>query len=192
MNINFSWKFHQKVLTLTISFIVLNGSIEFVLIYRPHPVESMGKIRGSQKDVVYLGWPIASSYKSPNAGGGRGLQGLSQWVQLCTWIPNKLIPYLTYGVNRVKGGGRAPPTLTKLGRKYHHGWMYARKWQSPVYVLSTVVFDVDVHRTGQKMISYSTQSIPSIWSENPVSWFALWHMAHPGPTCHYKAELTQW
>ncbi len=38
MNINFSWKFHQKVLTLTITFIVLNDSIEFVLIYRPHPV----------------------------------------------------------------------------------------------------------------------------------------------------------
>ncbi len=38
MNINFSWNFHQKVFTLTISFIVLNASIEFVLIYRPHPV----------------------------------------------------------------------------------------------------------------------------------------------------------
>ncbi len=40
MNINFSWKFHQKVLTLTIYFMVLNDSIEFVLIYRPHPVAS--------------------------------------------------------------------------------------------------------------------------------------------------------
>ncbi len=38
MNINFSWKFHQKVLTLTVYFIVLNDSIEFVLIYCPHPV----------------------------------------------------------------------------------------------------------------------------------------------------------
>ncbi len=38
MIINFSWNFHQKVFTLTISFIVLNASIEFVLIYRPHPV----------------------------------------------------------------------------------------------------------------------------------------------------------
>ena len=38
MNINFSWKFHQKVLTLTISFIVLNDSIDIVLIYRLHPV----------------------------------------------------------------------------------------------------------------------------------------------------------
>jgi hypothetical protein len=38
MIINFSWNFRQKVFTLSISFIVLNASIEFVLIYRPHPV----------------------------------------------------------------------------------------------------------------------------------------------------------
>ncbi len=46
--------------------------------------------RGSQRDVVYLGWPIAPSYMSPNAGGGWELRGLSQWVQLFTWSPNKL------------------------------------------------------------------------------------------------------
>jgi hypothetical protein len=39
---------------------------------------------------------------SPNAGGGGGVRGLSQWVQLCTWSPNKLwrsnsMQYLTYG-----------------------------------------------------------------------------------------------
>jgi hypothetical protein len=28
------------------------------------------------------------------------------------------------------------PTLGKLGQKYHHDWMYARKWPSTVYVLS--------------------------------------------------------
>ncbi len=39
------------------------------------------------RDVVYLGWPMAPSYMSLNAGGGGGL---SQWVQLYTWIPNKL------------------------------------------------------------------------------------------------------
>jgi len=38
MNINFPWKFHQNVFSLTITFIVLNVSTEFVLIYRPHPV----------------------------------------------------------------------------------------------------------------------------------------------------------
>ncbi len=42
---------------------------------------------GLQRDVVYLGWPIAPSYMSPNAGGGgegRDLQGLSPWAQLYT------------------------------------------------------------------------------------------------------------
>ncbi len=39
---------------------------------------------GSQRDVVHLGWPIASSYMSPNAGVGVELRGLSQKVQLCT------------------------------------------------------------------------------------------------------------
>ncbi len=38
MHINFPWKFHQNVFPLTITFIVLNVSTEFVLIYRPHPV----------------------------------------------------------------------------------------------------------------------------------------------------------
>jgi hypothetical protein len=46
--------------------------------------------RGSQRDVVHLGWPIARSFMSPNAGGWGGLRGLSQWVQLYTWSPNKL------------------------------------------------------------------------------------------------------
>ncbi len=45
---------------------------------------------GLQRDVVCLCWPIAPSYMSPNAGRGRELRGLSQWVQLCTWSPNKL------------------------------------------------------------------------------------------------------
>jgi hypothetical protein len=38
MHINFPCKFHQNVFTLTITFIVLNVSPEFVLIYRLHPV----------------------------------------------------------------------------------------------------------------------------------------------------------
>ncbi len=58
----------------------------------PHPCNSVGD-RGSQRDVVYLGWPIASSLMSPNAGGWGGFGGVgghSQWVQLCTRSPNKL------------------------------------------------------------------------------------------------------
>jgi hypothetical protein len=31
--------------------------------------------KGSQRDVVYLGWPIVSLYMSPNAGGGRKVAG---------------------------------------------------------------------------------------------------------------------
>ncbi len=45
--------------------------------------------RGWQRDDVYLvGLPIEPSYMSPNAGGWGGMP--SQWVQLCTWRPNKL------------------------------------------------------------------------------------------------------
>ncbi len=42
-------------------------------------------IRGSQGDVVYLCWPIAPSYTSPNAEGwgGGGVRGLSQILHLC-------------------------------------------------------------------------------------------------------------
>ncbi len=43
--------------------------------------------QGLQRDVVYLGWPIAPSNMSPNAGGARGF---IQWVRLCTWSTNKL------------------------------------------------------------------------------------------------------
>ncbi len=47
------------------------------------------KIRGLQRDVVYLG-PIEPSYTYEPICGGGELQGLSQWVQLYTWSPNKL------------------------------------------------------------------------------------------------------
>ncbi len=44
---------------------------------------------GTQRDVVYLDWhAITPSYMSSNAGGR--VCGLSQWVKLCTWGPNKL------------------------------------------------------------------------------------------------------
>jgi hypothetical protein len=54
--------------------------------------------RGSQRDVVYLGWPVAPSYMSPNTGGGGGVAGSSQWVPLYTGARNfgDLTPYLTY------------------------------------------------------------------------------------------------
>ncbi len=47
-----------------------------------------GWYQGSQRDVVYLGWPIAPSHKSPNAGGGVVPGAQSQWVELCTYSKN--------------------------------------------------------------------------------------------------------
>jgi hypothetical protein len=52
-----------------------------------------------QRDVVYLGWPLAPSYMRPKAGKGAELRGLSQWVQLYTGAQinfGDLTPYLTY------------------------------------------------------------------------------------------------
>jgi hypothetical protein len=59
------------------------------------------RTRGLQRDVVYLCWPIAPSYMSPNAGGWGGeMRGLSQWVKQCTSRDiGDLPPYLTYGTN---------------------------------------------------------------------------------------------
>jgi hypothetical protein len=48
--------------------------------------------KGSQRDVVYLGWPIAPSYMSPNAGGGGCVVSANQnsCVHHVTWSSNKL------------------------------------------------------------------------------------------------------
>jgi hypothetical protein len=42
MHINIFCNFLSNVFTLTICFIVLNTAVEFVLIYRPHPVLYLG------------------------------------------------------------------------------------------------------------------------------------------------------
>ncbi len=41
--------------------------------------------------------------------------------------------------NRLKGGGRAPPTLTSQDWFFHHDGMYARNRQSPLCVYSEVI-----------------------------------------------------
>ncbi len=48
-------------------------SLRFIFIHAtsPHSTSCIHS-RGSQRDVVYLGWPIAHSYMSPKAGAGRG------------------------------------------------------------------------------------------------------------------------
>ncbi len=57
---------------------------------------------GSQRDVVYLGWPIAPSYMSPNAEGwGVGAAGSQPMSTACTnklWISDSVTPYLTYTI----------------------------------------------------------------------------------------------
>ncbi len=66
-----------------------------------HTVRRPMSPTGLHRDIVYLGWPIAPSYMSPNAGGGGELRGLSQWVQLDRGAQinfRDLTPYLTYDV----------------------------------------------------------------------------------------------
>ncbi len=63
-----------------------------------------GAVRGLQRDVVYLGWPIAPSYTSPNA---RGWGVVSTAVYI-TWHGAQinfgdLTPYLTYGCSSPSG-----------------------------------------------------------------------------------------
>ncbi len=52
--------------------------------------------RGSQRDVVHLGWPLAPSYMSPNAGGGVELRGLRQWEHGVQINLEDQTPSLTY------------------------------------------------------------------------------------------------
>jgi hypothetical protein len=73
--------------------------------------EAFTSDKGLQRDVVYLGWPIATSYVSPNAGGGGELRGLSQWVQLYTGAQinfGDLTPYLIYAFIKAGGCGMEP------------------------------------------------------------------------------------
>ncbi len=67
---------------------------------------------GSRSDVVYLGWPIAPSYMSPNAEGGGELRGLSQWVPLYTVAQINFgdLTYLTYGLFLGRNWVPPPPT----------------------------------------------------------------------------------
>jgi hypothetical protein len=72
--------------------------------WNPHPIPSQLILltQGLQRDVVYLGWPIAHSYMNPNAGGGGSCGGLSRWVQLCTGAQinfGDLTPYLTFNMS---------------------------------------------------------------------------------------------
>jgi hypothetical protein len=56
-----SFRIYRGHECIEISYVGAEGEAWGVFLYRP---------RGLQRDVVYLVWPIASSYMSPNAGGG--------------------------------------------------------------------------------------------------------------------------
>ncbi len=49
--------------------------------------------RGLQRDVVYLGWPIAPSCTSPNAGGGGAVAGSQPMSTPVNRSPNRLWGY---------------------------------------------------------------------------------------------------
>ncbi len=64
-------------------------------------------IRGSQRDIIYLGWPIVSSYMSQNVGDGEGC-GTSANEYSCALTAHgaqknveDLTPYLTFGLGLV-------------------------------------------------------------------------------------------
>ncbi len=58
--------------------------------------------------------------------------GAYSWSVHCTAT-------LSVIVNIVKGGGRAPPTITSLGQFFHHDGMCARKRPLPLCVYSVVL-----------------------------------------------------
>ncbi len=80
MHINFPWKFHQNLFTLTITFIVLNVSTEFVLIYRPHPVCVF---------LCHSPFDRSVSWDSKNS-------LLKPWVRNCTCIHSKENPIYVF------------------------------------------------------------------------------------------------
>jgi hypothetical protein len=67
-------------------------------------------------------------------------------------------------VGRVKGGGRAPPTLTRLGWIYHHDGLYARKWLLPVFLYSLVC------GRGQCQLQ-NVETLKGVWHKIFNLWF---------------------
>ncbi len=104
----------------------------------------------SQRDVVYLGWPVTNSAPRTRIWAQRlgegGMRGFSQWVQLYTWSPNKLwrsnsdlTPYLTCGLDRLTAIAKVAKVLSSKpassdtvkseGRQMNQRWIkYFKKW----------------------------------------------------------------
>ncbi len=126
--------------------------------------------RKSQRDVFYLGWPIAPSYMSPNAGEWRGL---SQWIQLCTWSPNK-----QWRSNSIFPPGGFPHLIGKyffftqgfnfLVRKVHfqvkkrrmQGFRFRRAQKKWLFDQGFRLFGPGIHRTPRLTLPYSYRVRP--------------------------------
>ncbi len=76
--------YDQAERTDTLPLLLLFPYMYSVVVHCTVTVDSFIHIRGLQRDVDYLGWPIAALYMSPNARVGGELRGLGQWVQLYT------------------------------------------------------------------------------------------------------------
>ncbi len=88
--------------------------------YTPSPLFMWGgggraQREGLERRLIWV--PVACSFISLGWRGRRNSSGGGWWSER---------------------GWDGTSTLSKLGRKYHHDWMYARKWPSSVYVLSSL------------------------------------------------------
>ncbi len=86
-------------------------------------------------------WPLQGKkvYATPETADTLPLFLLYPYMYSTLWSalsPEVYTTTLYVMVGRVKGGGRATPTLTWLGWFYHHDRMYARKWPLPLCVYS--------------------------------------------------------
>ncbi len=106
MHINFPRKFHQNAFTLTITFIVLNVSIEFVLIYRPHP--------------VFIFWPM-TLFKYDDRDWSRQLSCIPFPVNLPGprgWLSQVNIPAERAGLKLLQKHVSAVPSIVQLSRLF--------------------------------------------------------------------------
>jgi hypothetical protein len=81
-------------------FMEIKETLYPALLYRAVSDGATAPSRGSQRDVVYLGWPLAPSYMSQNVCEGRGGVAWSQPMSTGTAVHinfGDLTPNLTYG-----------------------------------------------------------------------------------------------
>ncbi len=104
-------------------------------------------------------------------------------VRRCKHIVTKLTTFAKLPLissSFIRKGEACTPTLSKLGRKYHLDWMYARKWPYPVYALniSTLIDAIKLCVCNVKHILYRDSPPPPPLTENPISpglkIFVLW------------------